>query len=159
MLVVGGDSPVTSGRRMMPHLTESEKRAQNGRLPTKRGKFMTTSDKKFLAIMPKLDSRRVDALLEDVIGCRWSISVLRAVAGGVNRPGALERHLEGISTKVLSDRLRQFSRAGIFDRVQFPEIPPRVEYHLTAYGKKFARLVKAVEKLQKELNEGSNGTN
>src|SRR6516165_11895804 len=98
---------------------------------------MTTSDKKFLAAMPKLNSRRVDMLLEDVIGCRWTISVLRAVVQGVNRPGALERHIDGISAKVLSDRLRHFTHAGIFDRVQYPEIPPRVEYRLTAFGQKF----------------------
>jgi len=113
---------------------------------------MTASDKKFLAIMPKLDSRRVDMLLEDVLGCRWTISVLRAVGKGVNRPGALERHIEGISAKVLSDRLKQFNRAGLFERVQFPEIPPRVEYHLTDFGKKFLRLLKEVERLQAELN-------
>jgi DNA-binding HxlR family transcriptional regulator len=116
---------------------------------------MTASDKKFLKIMPKLDSRRVDSLLEDVIGCRWTVSVLRAVAAGVNRPGALERHIEGISTKVLTDRLRQFNRAGIFERVQFPEIPPRVEYHLTPFGKKFSKLLKEVEKLQAELSAPS----
>ncbi len=116
---------------------------------------MTASDKKFLAIMPKLNSRRVDVLLEDVLGCRWTISVLRAVGGGVNRPGALERHIEGISAKVLSDRLKKFSRAGIFERVQFPEIPPRVEYRLTPFGKKFLGLLKAVEKLQEELNGDS----
>jgi len=115
---------------------------------------MTASDKKFLATMPKLNSRRVDMLLEDVIGCRWTISVLRAVNGGVQRPGALERHIEGISAKVLSDRLKHFTRAGIFKRVQFPEIPPRVEYHLTDFGKKFSRLLKEVEKLQADLNNG-----
>ena len=116
-------------------------------------KFMSTSDKKLLAIMPKLKSRRVDLLLEDVIGCRWTISVLRAVAGGIMRPGALERHIEGISTKVLNDRLRQFHRAGLFERVQFPEIPPRVEYHLTPFGKKFLKLLREVEKLQSELRQ------
>ena len=115
---------------------------------------MTDNDKKFLAIMPKLNSRRVDVLLENVLGCRWTISVLGAVAKGVKRPGALERHIEGISAKVLADRLRHFTRAGLFERVQFPEIPPRVEYRLTPYGKKFIRLLKEVEKLQKELNEG-----
>ena len=96
---------------------------------------MTDSDKKFLALMPKLNSRRVDVLLEDVLGCRWTFSVLRAVARGVNRPGAIERHIEGISTKVLSDRLTNFTRAGIFERKQFPEIPPRVEYELTDLGR------------------------
>jgi len=113
---------------------------------------MTDNDKEFLAIMPKLNSRRVDMLLEEVIGCRWTISVLGAVAKGVKRPGALERHIEGISTKVLSDRLRHFTRAGIFERVQFPEIPPRVEYRLTDFGRKFLRLLAEVEKLQAELN-------
>ena len=113
---------------------------------------MSESDKKYLAAMPKLDSRRVDRLLEDVIGCRWTITVLRAVAGGVHRPGALERHIDGISTKVLGDRLRRFTRAGIFERVQFPEIPPHVEYRLTTFGTKFLGLLKEVEKLQEELS-------
>ena len=116
---------------------------------------MSAKDKKFLAIMPKLNSRKVDILLEDVIGCRWTISVLRAVGSGVVRPGAIERHIEGISTKVLSDRLRNFTRAGIFERRQFPEIPPRVEYHLTAFGKKFLKLLREVEKLQLELNQST----
>ncbi len=114
--------------------------------------MISASDKKFLAIMPKLNSRRVDMLLEDVIGCRWTISVLRAVGSGVTRPGALERHIEGISAKVLSDRLKHFQRAGIFERVVFPEVPPRVEYRLTPFGKKFTNLLKEVEKLQADLN-------
>ena len=97
-------------------------------------------------------------LLEEVIGCRWTISVLGAVAKGVRRPGALERHIDGISAKVLSDRLRQFTRAGIFERVQFPEIPPRVEYRLTAFGRKFLRLLQEVERLQAELNGESGKT-
>jgi DNA-binding HxlR family transcriptional regulator len=115
---------------------------------------MTASDKITLKIMPKLNSSRVDMLLEDVIGCRWTISVLRAVNSGVHRPGALERHIEGISAKVLSDRLKHFQRAGIFERVVFPEIPPRVEYRLTPFGKKFSKLLKEVEKLQAQLNDG-----
>ena len=102
--------------------------------------------------MPKLNSGRVDVLLEDVLGCRWTVSVLRAVSNGVRRPGALERHIDGISTKVLGDRLRQFTRVGIFERIVYPEIPPRVEYSLSDFGKKFLRLLKEVEKLQAQLN-------
>ena len=113
---------------------------------------MAQSDKKILEAMPKLNSQRVAMLLEQVIGCRWTISVLGAVANGVKRPGALEKHIEGISAKVLSDRLRHFTRAGIFERVQFPEIPPRVEYRLTDFGRKFMRLLKEVEKLQADLD-------
>ena len=114
---------------------------------------MAQNDKKILTAMPKLNSRQVPMLLEEVIGCRWTISVLGAVARGIKRPGALERHIEGISAKVLADRLRHFTRAGIFERVQFPEIPPRVEYRLTDFGRKFLRLLNEVEKLQSEINE------
>jgi DNA-binding HxlR family transcriptional regulator len=113
---------------------------------------MVQSDKNILAAMPKLNSQRVAMLLEEVIGCRWTISVLGAVAKGVRRPGALERHIKGISAKVLSDRLRHFTRAGIFERVQFPEIPPRVEYRLTDFGRKFMRLLQEVERLQADLS-------
>jgi DNA-binding HxlR family transcriptional regulator len=56
---------------------------------------------------------------------------------------------------VLGDRLKQFTKAGIFERVVYPEIPPRVEYGLSEFGKKFLRLLKEVEKLQRELNPGA----
>jgi DNA-binding HxlR family transcriptional regulator len=119
--------------------------------------MMETNERKTLAMMPNLRARRVDMLLEDVLGCRWTISVLSAVANGVQRPGALERHITGISTKVLSDRLRQFTRAGLFERKQFPEIPPRVEYRLTDYGRKFMKLLTEVERLQRELDAHPSG--
>ena len=150
--IVGKLRPFTNDVRTLPCICETRKRAQMRGLPTNRCKFMPASDKKLLAIMPKLNSGRVDRLLEDVLGCRWTISVLRAVGSGVTRPGALQRHIEGISAKVLSDRLKHFQRAGIFERVQYPEIPPRVEYRLTPFGKKFSRLLKEAERLQKELD-------
>src|SRR5262245_7002212 len=87
-----------SGGRTVARPARFRKRAQLGGLLTNGCKFMTASDKKYLAVMPKLNSGRVDMLLEEVIGCRWTISVLGAVAKGVRRPGALERHIEGIST-------------------------------------------------------------
>ena len=124
---------------------------------TNRCKFVSVNDKKILKKMPKLKSGRVDRLLEDVLGCRWTFTVLRAVARGVSRPGALEREIDGISAKVLGDRLRRFSRAGIFERTQFPEIPPRVEYRLTAFGEKFLRLIDEAERLQAELDAVAQG--
>lgn len=114
------------------------------------------NDLKFLAILPKLNSGRVEVLLEEIIGCRWSMSVLRVVASGVHRLGALERKIKGISAKVLNDRLQRFKDAGIFERVQFPEIPPRVEYHLTTFGKNFTKLLKEVEHLQAILDKETN---
>src|SRR5215510_1020368 len=48
------------------------KREQIRGIPTNRCKFMTDSDKKFLAIMPELKTRHIEILLEEVIGCRWT---------------------------------------------------------------------------------------
>ena len=64
------------------------------------------------------------------------------------------REQGGFDFKVLSDRLRHLTRAGIFEREQFPEIPPRVEYRLSDFGRKFLRLLKEAEKLQAELDNG-----
>lgn len=96
--------------------------------------------------MTRRDSTR---RLEDVIGCKWSVSVLQAIGAGVSRPGALERHISGISTKVLSERLRKLSRYELITKRSFPEIPPRTEYSLTPNGRKLLRIVGQIE----DLNE------
>jgi DNA-binding HxlR family transcriptional regulator len=79
--------------------------------------------------------------LEDVIGCKWSVSVLMAAASGVTRPGAMERHIPEISTKVLNERLRKLSAYGLLEQERFPEVPPRTEYRLTPFGERVVALV------------------
>ena len=85
--------------------------------------------------------------LEDVIGCKWSVSVLLAVATGINRPGMLEKHIDGISTKVLSERLRKLTVYGLLDKHSFAEIPPRTEYTLTVLGKKLVSIIQQIHEL------------
>lgn len=92
-------------------------------------------------------SRSEYTRLEDVIGCKWSVSVLLAVGQGVCRPGALERHIEGISTKVLSERLRKLSAYGLLEKQVYPEVPPRTEYRLTALGIRLAEIISQVQQL------------
>jgi DNA-binding HxlR family transcriptional regulator len=70
-------------------------------------------------------------MVEDIVGCKWSLAVLERVRSGVSRPGALEHSLPGLSTKVLNERLRKLQRYGIVSRTAYPEVPPRVEYALT----------------------------
>lgn len=93
-------------------------------------------------------------MVESVVGCKWSLRVLGAVRAGVNRPGALTRSIPGLTSKVLSERLEKFVRYGIFERRSYPEIPPRVEYGLTAFGEKFAAILDAVEALEREARAG-----
>ena len=63
----------------------------------------------------------------------------------------MERAVPGLTTKVLNERLRKFVRFGVFTRKEFPEIPPRVEYSLTAFGEKFGGVLDAVAALQNDL--------
>lgn len=91
------------------------------------------------------------AQLEDVVGCKWSVSVLRAVAEGISRPGALERHIEGISTKVLSERLRKLSSYGLLDKQAYAEMPPRTEYSLTPNGAKLVTIIDQIRLLDEEI--------
>jgi DNA-binding HxlR family transcriptional regulator len=90
-------------------------------------------------------------MVEDVVGCKWSLAVLGMVRRGVRRPGALEHGIPGLSKKVLNERLRKLVRFGVLERHAYPEVPPRVEYSLTRFGEKFAHLVEGVERLQAEL--------
>ena len=98
-----------------------------------------------------LEKRPVKLMVEDVIGCKWSLSVISLVRKGVNRPGAMEKSVEGLTTKVLNERLRKLMRYGILDKTIFPEVPPRVEYQLTDFGNKFVAIIDSIENLENEL--------
>mgnify|MGYP005840973697 FL=1 len=89
--------------------------------------------------------------LAEVVGCKWSVEVLRAIRGGIRRPGALERAISGISTKVLNERLAKLQRLGLVERTAYPEVPPRVEYSLTAPGERLALLLDELDRLEAEL--------
>ncbi|HLU77137.1 MAG TPA: helix-turn-helix domain-containing protein [Burkholderiales bacterium] len=88
--------------------------------------------------------------LEDVIGCKWSVSVLQSVAAGIDRPGAMERHIEGISTKVLSERLRKLCNYELLTRHVYAEVPPRTEYTLTEKGRKLVKIIEEIKALDQE---------
>lgn len=86
-------------------------------------------------------------MVEDVIGCKWSLTVLSLVRRGVNRPGAMEHAVEGLTAKVLNERLRKLQRYGILEKTSYPEIPPRVEYSLTVFGERFVDILDRIAAL------------
>lgn len=88
--------------------------------------------------------------LEDVIGCKWSVAVLTTVAEGVIRPGEIERHIEGISTKVLSERFRKLTAYGLLAKHAYAELPPRTEYELTQKGKSLVNIIRQIHELDSE---------
>jgi DNA-binding HxlR family transcriptional regulator len=78
--------------------------------------------------------------------------VLLAVRGGTKRPGALERQIEGISTKVLSERLRKLTAYGLLEKHSYPEVPPRTEYALTATGKRLIKIILQIQDLDAAID-------
>lgn len=93
----------------------------------------------------------VKSMVENIIGCKWSLTVIELVTRGINRPGAMEKSVDGLTTKVLNERLRKLVKFGIFEKTVFSEVPPRVEYELTEFGKKFIDILDAIEKLEGEF--------
>ncbi len=72
---------------------------------------------------------------------KWTLLVIRDLADGRSRFCELERSLHGISPRTLSLRLRALEEEGIVARQTFPEVPPRVEYALTAKGRALVPLI------------------
>jgi len=93
----------------------------------------------------------VAATVEAVFGCKWSLRILELIRQGVCRPGAIERALEGLTPKVQTYYFRRMMVLGILDRVVYPEIPPRVEYHLTEFGLQFLPILDSIAALQRDL--------
>ena len=70
-----------------------------------------------------------------ILGGKWSFSIVYALLHGKKRFKELERSIEGINTRMLVKELKLMEEHGLVKRKVFPEIPPRVEYSLTAKGK------------------------
>ncbi|HEU4778401.1 MAG TPA: helix-turn-helix domain-containing protein [Steroidobacteraceae bacterium] len=86
-------------------------------------------------------------MVEDIVGCKWSLTVLGLIADGVQRPGAMQRRVPGLTAKVLNERLRKLLRFGIIERQIYAEVPPRVEYRLTTFGRRFDGVLKEIAAL------------
>lgn len=86
----------------------------------------------------------VEAALR-VLDGRWKLSILFHLFGGkVLRFSDLERAIPAISQKMLAQQLRQLETDGMVQRTVFPEVPPRVEYCLTAWGEAVCPALDAV---------------
>jgi DNA-binding HxlR family transcriptional regulator len=70
----------------------------------------------------------------DVLGERWSLLALREIGYGVHRFARIAGYT-GASRDILADRLRKLETAGVIERRQYSEHPPRHEYHLTEAGR------------------------
>jgi DNA-binding HxlR family transcriptional regulator len=79
-----------------------------------------------------------------VLGKRWTGLLLDTLMVGPRRFCELTSIVEGLSDRVLSDRLRELEAEGLVTRVVYPQIPVRVEYKLTEKGYALKPVIDAI---------------
>ena len=86
----------------------------------------------------QIDGRPEECLaVADVLGLvgdKWSVMIIIRLGNGTMRFNEIKRAIGGISQRMLTLTLRGLEREGLLTRTQFPTIPPRVDYELTALG-------------------------
>ncbi|TMC97808.1 MAG: helix-turn-helix transcriptional regulator [Chloroflexi bacterium] len=81
-----------------------------------------------------------------LLGKRWTGLLLYTLLEGPKRFCELTSTVEGLSDRVLSDRLRELELEGVVERVVYPQIPVRVEYKLTEKGRGLEPVVLAIRR-------------
>lgn len=80
-----------------------------------------------------------------LIGGKWKILILYLVGNEINRFGKMSMMLKDISKQMLTTQLRELEADGLIERKIYPEIPPRVEYFLTAKGKSLGPIIELMK--------------
>ena len=79
-----------------------------------------------------------------LISNKWKILILRDLMPGTKRFGELKKSIGEVSQKVLTAQLREMETDGLVRRTVYPEVPPRVEYTLTALGRSLKPILDAM---------------
>ena len=80
-----------------------------------------------------------------MIGSKWKLLIMRNLMSRPWRFNELQKSIEGISQKALTEALRSMEADGIVKRTAYPEVPPRVEYSLTELGESMRPIIKSME--------------
>ena len=80
----------------------------------------------------------------DRVADKWSLLVIAMLERRTMRFNELRRSIDGVSQRMLTVTLRHLERDGLVSRTIFPEVPPRVEYRLTAMGQSLHEMLKAL---------------
>jgi len=76
-----------------------------------------------------------------LIGGRWKVIILHVLSKDARRFGEINVRIPAISRKVLTEQLRELETDGLISRKQYKELPPKVEYALTDFGKSLCPLL------------------
>jgi len=85
-----------------------------------------------------------------LFGGRWKLIILYVLSKNTRRFGEIQVRVPSISKKVLTEQLRELEADGLISRKQYKELPPRVEYALTDFGKSLCPLLKDIAAWQRK---------
>lgn len=91
-----------------------------------------------------------------LIGSKWKLLIMRNLLVRPWRFNELQKSLDGISQKVLTDSLRSMEADGIITRTVYPEVPPHVEYSLSELGESMRPIIKSMENWGTEYKNSMN---
>jgi DNA-binding HxlR family transcriptional regulator len=78
------------------------------------------------------------------LGGKWKIIVLWHLIDKTRRFGEIQHLVKGVTHKMLTQQLRELEADGLLQRTVYAEVPPRVEYSLTEYGKTLIPILNAM---------------
>ena len=79
-----------------------------------------------------------------IIGGKWKIIIICRLYEGVKRFGELKRSIPGITTKMLTQQLRELEDKHVIHREVYKQVPPKVEYTLTKLGESIKPIISAL---------------
>lgn len=82
----------------------------------------------------------------DIIGGKWKVLILYYLNGETRRFNELQRLLASITQRMLTLQLRELENDGIVHREVYPQVPPKVEYSLTEFGRTLMPVIEAMHR-------------
>lgn len=92
----------------------------------------------------KPENCRVEDALGILVGKWKPVILLYLLQEGTKRFSELKRNMPGITQKMLTKQLRELEDEGIVERVVYPQVPPKVEYSMTEYGRSLEPVLEAM---------------
>ncbi|MCM3611761.1 helix-turn-helix transcriptional regulator [Planococcus sp. MERTA32b] len=92
----------------------------------------------------KPDNCRVEDALGILVGKWKPVILLYLLQEGTKRFSELKRNMPGITQKMLTKQLRELEDEDIIARVVYPQVPPKVEYSMTEYGRSLEPILEAM---------------
>lgn len=95
--------------------------------------------------------------LFDILGCKWTFHIIRLLSIDAQGFNEMERNLEGITSTMLSRRLKQLEAEQIIEKKIHETSPPSTSYHLTETGRELSRILQEIEELNPTGDNSGDG--